>query len=159
MKPILSGTAAAMGLTLVLSGCGPLRPAHIDNMPGSDRMAPGPGVMDRHSPYATSDGLMLYSDNPRQPSVFGSKRAPTTSEAPNTPESSQPNGAARAKTPDTGLPASDHNEQETFKAFEAYQRFMRLPKDSKAYRDFKAWLQWRRYEAWKNAHDASPKQP
>ncbi|WP_156782669.1 hypothetical protein [Acidihalobacter yilgarnensis] len=145
MKTALPWTGAAICLTVLLAGCGPIRPAHLNDMPGSDRMAPGPGVMDRNSPYATPDGMMIYSDNPNQPSLLGHKPAPSSQQSVT---SSAPHEAKTSPAHPTQTPsAASVNE---FKAFEAYQQFLRLPKDSKTYRDFQEWLQWRRYETWKD---------
>lgn len=108
---------------LAMTGCSGLHttPTDVDDMPGSDHMAQGPGIFAQHSAHADKNGLVVYSGNPLASSDETSKAPP------------KPNGSA--------TPAS----QASFKAFQdfqAYQRFLALPKDAPERRRFEAWLKW-----------------
>lgn len=125
MKPWLFGMA--LFCLLAVTGCSDIHttPANVDDMPGSDHMAQGPGIFSQHSAHATDDGLVVYSGNPL---ANGDKASP----------------ARREKSGQVPQPSSASFK--AFQEFQAYQRFLALPKDAPERRRFEAWLNWRRCE-------------
>lgn len=119
-----------------LAGCA-LKP--MDYRSG-DHMAKAKGLLVHNSPSATDSGLVLYSDNPKQPSIFGPKAAQKAKK----PAKARPASVTRSAAQPAVRPAN----YAQFQAFEAYQRFERLSKNSPQYRRFQQWLRWQHYQQW-----------
>ncbi len=139
MKRIWILSAALAGAAL--SGCA----LHPMNYQSGDHMAKAKGVLVHNSASATDSGLVLYSDNPKQHSVFGPKPAgnsTTQSSGGNT----LPAAAPSQKAAPSANPPADYAQ---YQQFEQYQQFRKLNKNSSEYRQFQQWLQWKHYQEWK----------
>jgi hypothetical protein len=146
MKLLLLGMALL--LAAGVTGCTfHTQPANVNTRVGTDHMPKARGLFDRDSPYATNDGLVVYSSNPNQPSLVGPGRAqpaPSATTAPRLP-------ATTLATPPAASGAAPLSPQDyqQFRNFQAYQRFLALPTDSPQRLEFQQWLEWQYYRQWK----------
>lgn len=142
MKRFLLGMV--LPLVFATAGCAiHTHPTDMQNLPGGDRMAKGPGLLDRNSRYASDNGLVVYSSNPNQASLVGPGRAAPSAAAPRPPV---PAAAAPSAAP---LSPQDYDQ---FREFQAYQRFMSLPENAPQRVEFRQWLQWQYYRQWQAKH-------
>lgn len=131
---------------LGLSGCTWLhpKPASAEATLSSGRNPKGPGLFD--GKYGSKDGLVIYSNNPKEPSLIGHKQPQGTG---GTASASSSGTTASQATPSPSQASSAPPQYRQFQTFQEYERFKKLPKDSPQYREFQQWLQWKHYQQWK----------
>lgn len=140
MRRLLIGLALVS--VLGATGCTfHTHPADIDTMAGTDHMPKGPGLFDRNSPYASNDGLVVYSSKPNQPSLLRPGQAQPAPRATTAP-----------RLPVAGAAPLSPQEYQQFRDFQAYKRFLSLPADSPQRVEFQQWLEWQYYRQWKAQH-------
>ena len=142
MKRIGVLSVALVGAAL--SGCA----LHPMNYQSGDHMAKAKGLLVHNSSSATDDGLVLYSDNPKQSSVFGPKTRHEAKAGQAAESKASPPPAASHGKP--GQSAASKPEYTQFQQFEQFQRFNNMPKNSPEYRRFQQWLEWKHYQDWKS---------
>lgn len=118
---------------LSVAGCTPqVRPANLDDFPGTEHMAKGPGLFSSQLGVSDSSGTVIYSSEAKA--------------------SSAKVGGGSVKAPETNtrrVQAGEDEHYHEFEAFKAYQQFLKLPADAPERKQFRQWLEWKRYQQWK----------
>ncbi len=128
--------AALFILPFTLFGCAATPQAMDYNaLPGSDHMAKGPGLFSRDQKGAYDGGYTIYSTRAPGEKVI----SPTTTRTPTE--------HSRRESPRAQSDAHRH-----YQAFEAWQRFKRLPEDAPERRAFQQWQKWQRFRHWQKQH-------